>query len=69
MRSVAEDKICTLEKLLEKWRYLKKAAFVPGTDGETPAKDIFMIVAKRFGEEQANSMKKLRARRDECGGA
>jgi hypothetical protein len=66
MTNVPEDKICMLEKMLEQWRYAKKAAFIPGTDAETPAEDIFAIVAERFGEDQANAMKKLRARRGAC---
>jgi hypothetical protein len=62
-----DDKISALEKLLKKRHGLKMAAFVPGTNAETPAEAIIEIVTERFGEDQARALKKLRAARGETG--
>ncbi len=60
-----DDKISDLEELLKKRQGLKMAAFVPGTNAETPAETVLGIVAERFGEAQARALKKLRAAQGE----
>jgi len=62
-----DDKISALERLLKERQGLKMAAFVPGTNAETPAEAIIEIVTERFGEDQARALKKLRAARGEKG--
>jgi hypothetical protein len=57
---LSEQKISDLEQMLEKRRALRKAAFVPGTDGETPPETVFMIVAERYGVDRARALKTLR---------
>lgn len=59
-----DEKISALETLLKKRQGLKMAAFVPGTNAETPAEAIIEIVAERFGEEQARALKNFRAVRN-----
>jgi len=59
MQAVPDDKISDLERLLEKRRGLRTAAFVPGTDAETPPETLYLIVAERYGEDLARTLKNL----------
>jgi hypothetical protein len=67
MNRRTDDKIANLEKMLQRRHDLKMAAFVPGTNAETPAAALIEIVAERFGEDQARALKKLRLIRGEDG--